>query len=862
MADQYQSREERRKKLQTKEKQKPKKKSGGLLKKIFLTIVALGIVGILAGAGTFAYLVKDAPKLDPKLLKDPIPSKILDKDGNLITEVGAINREYVNYKDVPPLVEDAILATEDYRFYQHHGIDPIRLGGAVIANFTHGFGSEGGSTITQQVVKNSFLTREKTLKRKVEEAWLSYQLEQKYTKHQILEMYINKVFVSENSNGMATAAKIYYGKALKDLTLPEAAQIAGMPQSPNNYNPFTHPDLAEKRRNIVLSLMHQHGYITKQQMEEAQKASITATLVKEDQRNRDEKPFDSFVDAVIDEVKQTTDFDIYSDGLTIYTTLDPNAQTYVYNVLNSKDVIDYPDDQFQAGVVLLDTKTGEIRAIGGGRNQQVKRGFNYAIDSKRQPGSTIKPILDYGPAIELLHWGTYQPIEDKKITYSTGKEFGNWDKKYMGEMSIRTALQLSRNTPAVQTLQQVGLDRAKDFAVNLGIPLKEIYESYAIGGFGGKTVGVSPLEMAGAYSAFGNNGFYTKPHAVSKIKLRDGTVISNVPEPKVVMKDSTAFMITDMLKSVLVSPGSGVYARVPGLPIAGKTGTTNYTAQEIEQYHIKGQNPVPDAWFTGYTTNYTASVWTGYSNRTTPILTYKNQRIAQLIFKNVMAHVSKDVNTPDFTVPNSVQRVRIEKGSMPPVLASEFTPNSEIINEYAVRGYGPRKVSEKYNKLETPTNLAANYDEATSEIALSWNFNNSTNADVLFEITSDDGSGPKKYTTKESSFRIPASPGVKYTLTIVAKTDSNTSDPVTAAIEIPAKENTQDNGNGNGNENGNGTGNGNGNDNGNGNGNGNNNNGGTTPPVTPPTTPPTTPTTPPVNPPVTPSGGGTGGNRP
>ncbi|EKN69569.1 membrane carboxypeptidase [Neobacillus bataviensis LMG 21833] len=861
MSEKYQSREERRKNLQSKSKGKPKakKKTGGLFKKIFLSLIVLGIVGILAGVGTFAYLVKDAPKLDPKLLKDPIPSKILDKDQKLIYEVGAVNREYVNYKDIPKVLENAVLATEDYRFYKHHGIDPIRLGGAVLANFQRGFGAEGGSTITQQVVKNVFLTREKTITRKVQEAWLSYELEQQYTKHQIFEMYANKVYVSQNSHGLATAAKIYYGKSLKELTLAEAAQIAGMPQSPNNYNPFDHPDLAEKRRNIVLTLMDQHGFISKQEMEEAKKVSVAATVLKPEQRTVDEKPFDSFVDAVIDEVKETTDFDIFTDGLTIQTTLDREAQTYVYNMLNSQDIIKYPDEAFQAGIALLDTKTGEIRAIGGGRNQQVKRGFNYAIDSKRQPGSTIKPVLDYGPAIEYLNWGTYEMIEDKQMTYSTGKKFGNWNNKYMGPMTIRTALQLSRNTPAVQALQQVGLDKAKDFAVNLGIPLKEIFESYAIGGFGGKTIGVSPLEMAGAYSAFGNNGFYTKPHAVSKITLRDGTVISTTPEPKIVMKDSTAFMITDMMKSVLVSPGTGTLAKVPGLPIAGKTGTTNYTEDEIQKWGIKGSSPVPDAWFTGYTTNYTASIWTGYENRKTPITRVEDQRIAQLIFKNLMAYVSKDIDTPDFTMPNSVQKVRIEKGSMPAVLASEFTPDSEVSIEYAAKGHAPKKVSEKYNKLGAPVNPIAKYDDVNKNIVLTWEYPNPNNVAVQFDLTIDNASAPGHLVQTENSLTIPAIPGEKYTFTILAISGDKKSDSVSTSIEIPKpeKEKEQDNQSGDGNNGNNGNdnngnanngnaNNGNGN-NGNGNnGNGNNGNGnnghgggqgGTTPPVTTPENP-------------------------
>lgn len=826
MSEQFQSREERRKQLTDKKNQKGKSKSGGLAKKIFLSLIALGIVGMLTGVATFAYLVKDVPKLDPKLLKDPISSKILDKDGNTIAEVGAENREYVAYKDIPKVVEDAFLATEDYRFYKHHGIDPIRLAGAVLANFKHGFGSEGASTITQQVVKNSLLTPQKTLKRKVEEAWLAYQLEQKYTKHQIFEMYVNKIFMSEKSYGVATAAKIYYGKNLNELTLPEAALLAGLPQSPNNYNPFIHPDSAEKRRNIVLSLMHQHGYISKDEMENAKKVPVQSTLVKEEQRTLDEKPYDSFIDAVIDEVKQSGDYDIFSDGLTIYTTLDKNAQLYVDKILNSNEMIRYPDDQFQAGITLLDTKTGEIRALGGGRNQQVKRGFNYAIDSKRQPGSTIKPILDYGPAIEYLQWGTYHMIEDKPVTYSNGKTFGNWDERYMGPMTIRTALQLSRNTPAVQTLQQVGTEKAKNFANNLGIPLKEVFESYAIGGL---KDGVSTLEMAGAYSAFGNNGFYTKPHAVKKIILRDGTEIDNTPETKVVMKDYTAFMITDMLKSVLESPGTGVMAKIPGLPVAGKTGTTNYSDEEMKQWGIRNSKAVPDAWFTGYTTNYTASVWTGYKDRSTPIAPGDNQKIAQFIFKNLMSYVSKGTHTPDFTVPRSVQQVRIEKGTMPPTLASEYTPESEVIHEYAIKGHAPKNVSDKYTKLETPINASAKYDKEANQIVLTWDHNNSTGKDVQFDVnvSLNGGAQQKLTTTSEKGLKIAnPTPGGKYTLIITAVSGEKKSDSATVSIEIPnpSNENNQGNNNGTnppaGNSN---DGNNNGGNNNNGNGNGNNN---------------------------------------
>jgi penicillin-binding protein 1A len=800
MAEKYQTREERRKQLAAaKKKKKSKKSPEGTFKKIFLAFIALCIIGMLSGVATFAYMVKDAPKLDEKLLKDPISSKIYDMDGNLITEVGSEKRDYVEYEDIPELVRNAVLATEDVRFFKHNGVDLIRLGGAVVANIKDGFGSEGASTITQQVVKNSFLTFDKTLKRKAQEAWLAFQLERKYTKQEIFEMYVNKIFMSENVHGIATAAKVYFGKEdLKDLELHEAALLAGMPQSPNNYNPFEHPDKAEKRRNIVLSLMYKHGFITKEEMEKAKAIPVESTIVKEENRKKNDKPYDAFVDAVIDEVEKYGDFDIFSDGLHIYTTLDPDAQSYVEEMLNSNEIVQFPDDKFQAGIVLLDTKTGEIRAIGGGRNQKVKRGFNFAIDTRRQPGSTIKPILDYGPAIEYLKWGTYETLVDEPYTYSDGTPINNWDNKHMGAMTMREALARSRNVPALKALQEVGLEKAKDFANRLGIPLKEIYESYAIGGLGGEDKGVSPLQMAGAYSAFGNNGFYTEPHAIRAIELRDGTKIDTSPESKVVMNDYTAFMITDMLKSVVKdSYGTGTRADVAGLPVAGKTGTTNYTKSEREKFGIPNE-AVPDSWFVGYTTKYTAAVWTGYENPKQNYLIGSEQKIAQYLFKNLMSHVSSKIETPDFEMPNSVEQVRIERGTIPAKLASEYTPEDQVIYEYAVKGHAPTKVSEKFYKLEAPGNVSATYEEATNEIVLSWNYNNDGgNEGVQFEVNVSINGGPEQQltVTGEKGVRISNPvPGGMYTFSVIAVKGDQRSDPGSTSIQVPDPLNLEEDG--------------------------------------------------------------------
>ena len=829
MAQKPQTREERRRQQAAKNKKtKGKKANKGMFKKIFLTLIALGIIGMLTGIATFAFMIQDTPKLDESLLKDPISSKIYDKDKELVTEVGSQNRDYVAYEDIPKLVENAFLATEDVRFYKHNGIDVIRLGGAVIANVTEGFGSEGASTITQQVVKNYFLGFEKTISRKAQEAWLAYQLEQKYTKQQIFEMYVNKIFMSENMHGVLTASRTYFGKDLNELELHEAALLAGMPQSPNNYNPFTNPEKAEHRRNVVLSLMHQHGFISKEEKENAQKIPVESTLVKEENRkNKEEEPFDAFVDMVIEEVTEKTDFDIFSDGLEIYTTLDQSAQTHVEKILNTDAAVQFPNDEMQAGITLLDTKTGEIRAIGGGRKQQVKRGLNYAIDVKRQPGSTIKPILDYGPAIEHLRWGTYHMLEDKPMTYSNGEPIGNWNDKYNGIMTMRSALAKSINIPALQAFQAVGDEKAREFGVNLGLTLNDpIFESASIGAHE-----IAPIEMAGAYAAFGNNGFFTEPYSVKKVVLRDKTEIDLTPETEVVMKDYTAFMISDMLKTAIKQGTGATYANISNLHVAGKTGTTNYTKDEINDWGIKNGG-VPDSWFVGYTTRYTASVWTGYKDRKTALYGTE-QKISQMLFKDLMTYVSKDVDTPDFTVPKSVERVKIEKGTMPAKLASEYTPKDEILYEWAIKGNVPKETSKKFEKLETPSMLEAKYDESKNEIILSWEFEQENKEGVQFEVTASLDEGPEQplTTTSETGLKIAnAVPGGIYSFKVTAIRGDQKSDPATLKVEIPEpilpeQEDGDENDNEEGNEDGQGEGSGTGNENGNGNnGNGNGNN--------------------------------------
>lgn len=804
MTEKYRSREERRRQSAA-NKQKTatgKKRFKKIFKRIFITLVILGIAGLLTGVATFAYLLKDSPKLDETLLIDPISSKILDKDGNFVRELGIVRRDYVEYEDIPEIMVEAVLATEDSRFFKHSGVDFIRLGGAVIANITGGFGSEGASTITQQLVKNSFLTQEKTLKRKAQEAWLSIQLERRYTKEEIFEMYVNKNNMAGNVHGIATASKVYFGKDLEEVNVEEAALLAGLFQSPNRYNPFKYPEQAEKRRNVVLSLMNHHGFISENEMETAKKISVEDALVPEEKRETDQQPYDSFIDYVINEIQELGDYNVFADGLTVYTTLDTNAQKYVEKILDTNEVIKYPDKDFQAGITLLDTRTGGIRALGGGRNQTVQRGYSFATDIQRPPGSTIKPVLDYGPAIEYLKWSTYQQIKDEPYTYSNGTPINNWDRKHMGTMTIREALGRSRNIPALKALQAVGLDKAQEFAKNIGIPFEddEIFEPYSIGGF--KT-GVSPLQLAGAYSAFGNNGMYTKPFAVEKIELKDGTIINTTPETKVAMKDYTAFMITDILKGVLKQPyGTGVRANIPHLHVAGKTGTTNYAENERIKYGIP-RGAVPDAWFVGYTTNYTSAVWTGYKEKNKNYIPPgDSQRIAMMIFKNLMEQVSKDINTPDFTVPSSVVKVGIEKGSNPPKLPGPGTPSSQIVYEYFVKGSEPNAVSEKYSSLPRPSNLQGKYDELLREIALAWDYKLPKDQEETDEVEKDekitfevqasiDGGEAEVITvtdkTKQRISNIEL--GKTYTFQVTALRGELRSEPASITITVPGDKN-------------------------------------------------------------------------
>lgn len=718
-----------------------------------ILLVTFFVIG-LAGLSVLAYFIATAPKLDIDKLDVAYGSTFYDMDGDSFASLYEENRTKIEYDDVPEVLIDAVTATEDSRFFQHSGIDVRRIGGAIKANFTRGFGSEGASTITQQVVENMFLTPEKSIKLKVQEQWLALKLEREYSKEQIMEMYLNKIFYGNNAYGVAKAAETYFGKDdLHDLTLLEAAMLAGLPQRPSAYNPFESPELMQDRVDTVLNLMVRHGKITEQEANEAKETDVATVLTENKPKAI---PHDAFIDQARKELEEELDdVDINTAGLKIYTTMDTDAQEHVEFLLTDSDEnpIQYPDEDLLAGMSVVDTQSGAIRAIGGNRNPKEPFGSNYAIEANRQAGSTLKPILSYAPAIESEKWSTYHQINDDKPYEAGQTPIRNWNREYQGWMSIRYALEQSLNVPAAKTFEEIGSDVVKPFGESLGLEFEDerLDPRDVIGGTKSTT---SPLQLAGAFSAFGNEGIYTEPYAVTKVEFPDGSVVDLTPESEAAMSDYTAYMVTDMLKGVLTD-GTGTNANIPGLPVAGKTGTTNVADKP-------GAN---NSWFAGYSTNYSIAVWTGYKENNKIV---EDTQVPHALFRHTMEELSQDIDTPDFTKPDSVVEVDVEKGSNPAALPSPHTSSDNIVTELFVKGTEPSSVSEKFDELDGVSNLSASYNDEGESISASWDYDD--DMDVSFEVAYkvEDGEYQSLTTTEDKEVEISSvEPGSSYTIKVV-----------------------------------------------------------------------------------------------
>lgn len=634
-----------------------------LIKYLSISFLSLVIAAIVLGGGVFFYYVSKAPSLSESKLVATTSSKIYDNKNQLIADLGSERRVNAQANDIPTNLVKAIVSIEDHRFFDHRGIDTIRILGAFLRNLQSN-SLQGGSTLTQQLIKLTYFstsTSDQTISRKAQEAWLAIQLEQKATKQEILTYYINKVYMSNGNYGMQTAAQNYYGKDLNNLSLPQLALLAGMPQAPNQYDPYSHPEAAQDRRNLVLSEMKNQGYISAEQYEKAVNTPITDGLQSLKSASNYPAYMDNYLKEVINQVEEETGYNLLTTGMDVYTNVDQEAQKHLWDIYNTDEYVAYPDDELQVASTIVDVSNGKVIAQLGARHQSsnVSFGINQAVETNRDWGSTMKPITDYAPALEYgVYDSTATIVHDEPYNYpGTDTPVYNWDRGYFGNITLQYALQQSRNVPAVETLNKVGLNRAKTFLNGLGIDYPSIHYSNAISSNtteSDKKYGASSEKMAAAYAAFANGGTYYKPMYIHKVVFSDGSEkeFSNVGTRA--MKETTAYMMTDMMKTVLVY-GIGRGAYLPWLPQAGKTGTSNYTDEEIEKYIKNTGYVAPDEMFVGYTRKYAMAVWTGYSNRLTPLVG-DGLTVAAKVYRSMMTYLSEGSNPEDWNMPDGIYR--------------------------------------------------------------------------------------------------------------------------------------------------------------------------------------------------------------
>ncbi|MFF2888373.1 transglycosylase domain-containing protein [Paenibacillus sp. NPDC057967] len=622
-------------------KDKQKKKRIGLWKK---GLMLLGVVLLLLGASSWVGLrmlvsAQDVTRLDEPL---PAPTVIYDDKGQEAIIISLNEIEPVAFEEIPKHMINAIVAVEDRRFYEHEGMDIWGIGRALMQNVTAGQTVQGGSTITQQLAKNVFLSHERTLKRKWNEVLLAQKIEEQYNKDQIITMYLNQIYFGEGAWGVKRAAEVYFGKSVGSLTEAEAALLAGLVKAPSVLSPYKRPEKAIERRNVVLSLLKNQGYLNEQAYDQAIKEALT---LRESRPNRaDSIQYPYYTDQVIREAISQyglTENDVLHGGLRIYTTLDPGMQQAAENIFKNDSLFpaSMTDQLIQAGAILIDPKTGGIKAAVGGRGDQPFRGFNRAVQLRRQPGSTIKPLASYTLALE----NGFRPdsrIVDEPVRFGS-YEPRNVDNRFHGKVTLYEALIQSYNIPAVKLLNELGIDQGIDALTRFGIPLEA--EDRTLGlALGGMRHGVSPQHMAEAYGAFANDGNRISSHAISRIESADGTVIAERKEDEGtrVVAPEVAQTMTAMLQGV-VENGSGKTAAIAGREVAGKTGTT-------EMPGVAGG--ARDNWFVGYTPQLVGAVWLGYDQPDSQHYLTTSSKAAALVFKELMSQALQDQPSIPFPV--------------------------------------------------------------------------------------------------------------------------------------------------------------------------------------------------------------------
>lgn len=689
-------------------------------KALWMKILRYGLyvasVAIISVFLLCVFWIYQAPAFDSKILDNNSRTIVYDANNNEVAKLGNQIGENLETADIPEKMQDAILATEDNRFFEHGAVDFRRLVGAVVSNLTSGFGSQGASTISQQLIKRTFLDDNKSVKRKVQEAYLAYKLEQNYDKESIFTMYVNRIYYSDGVYGLKTAAKYYYGKELDQLTLPQMALLAGMPQHPNTYNPYDNPEAAKARRDTVLYLMQYHGKISEADSQAAQKTDVLSGIIQRDESERvllssefDSK-YTSYMNQIVNELKNSKEYkdyegDVLNLGLKIYTNFDSKIQDTLTESVNAN----YAGIKQASNVamVVLNNENSGIAALYGGKKQTF-HGFNIATQAKLQPGSSIKPILAYGPAIEYLNWGSDHTVNDSKIQ---GSQIQNWDRQYHGNITINNALVWSYNIPTIKTYQEVGFNRVKQYAANVGMNITDDSITTPIGG---SSDGFSPLQMAGAYVPFSNGGYYATPKAIKKVYDSEGTEVKSfsTDDRKRVIKDSTAYIMTSMLRNVV--NGTAANARISGADMAVKTGTTTFGEAEAQKYGFDIDNYSKDSWTIGYTSNYTMAVWQGFDaiDGPTKYMTQADTQKTQALYRINMQNIVRIHPAKGFSVPGNV---------------GSINGGVKVITESERRQIEEQNRREQEEKERENNNDSNNRDNNSDDDNTNTNQNNSSN---------------------------------------------------------------------------------------------------------------------------------------
>ena len=626
-------------------------------------------------------------------------SIIYDGQSDMVTRLhGVQDRTWVSVSELQPSTVYAFISAEDARFFEHEGVDVIRIAGAIVADIKAGSYVQGASTISQQLIKLSHLTSEKTISRKAEEAALAYEMERQYSKEDILEMYLNYVYFGGGYYGIEAAAEGYFGVHASDLTLDQSAMLAGILKSPSGYGPHINYAASINRRNNILRLMRDYGYITDDEKKQA--AAKRPTIL----HDKNEEYSGYYTDAVTKSAAAlmgiTVD-ELIRGGYSIYSAMDSDIQHYCEEMFKNGEL--FPAEDSEAAIVVLEPSTGMVVAMVGGRSYTGGISFNRATDIRRQPGSVIKPVIAYAPAFEYLNYTAADMILDEETTFAdyTPSNYGN---KYYGWVTVREAVTKSLNVPAVKTLSAVGVYRAKDFAKRCGIEFDDKDDSLALA-LGGFTYGVSPLQIAGAYSCFASGGIYNTPTLIKKITDRNGlTVYEYRQDSRRVMSEANAYILTSMLKSV-VTEGTGHRLNTLDIPIAGKTGTVGLP------------NGNRDAWMAGYTPEYTAVVWQGYDSDRLGLLpsSATGGTYPALMLYELFNHIYPDGRSGDFEKPESVKQYSIDaktlKKQHKAVLANAMTPQSSRVTEYFTEETAPEDVSGYWAVPGSAQNLLAVREE-------------------------------------------------------------------------------------------------------------------------------------------------------